>query len=136
MQTWEVAGTALRDVLPSGGRGDRYGRRMTTSTPAPPRSVDLRAVAASVVVLVASCAAIWFLAVPVPAGQVCPAIYPAPPYCTLDGRQESGAVAMMVMIALYLVVCAVVILAPQRRVRRTAVLLLAVAGCVAFLAVR
>jgi hypothetical protein len=109
---------------------------MTTSAPVPTRSLDLRALAASVVVLVASCAAIWFLAVPVPAGQLCPAIYPAPPSCTLEGRQEAGAVAMMVMVAMYLVVCAVVLLAPQRRVRRTAVLLLALAGCVAFLAVR
>jgi hypothetical protein len=109
---------------------------MTTSTPARPRSVDLRALAAAVAVLVASCAAIWFVAVPVPAGLVCPAIYPAPPYCTLDGRQEAGAVAVLVVVAASLVVCAVVLLARQRRVRRNAVLLLAVAGCVAFLAVR
>jgi hypothetical protein len=109
---------------------------MTAPAPAAPRSTDLRLLAASVTVLLVSCAAIWFLAVPVPGGLVCPAIYPAPPYCTLDGRQEAGAVAMMVMVAAYLVVCAVVILAAQRRVRRSAVLLLAVAGCVAFLAVR
>lgn len=105
---------------------------MPVAHAAPTRSVDRAPLAAAVLVLLATCLAIWLLAVPVPENQVCPAIHPAPRSCSLEGRHGAGAVATLVVVAVYLLVSGVTILARRRWVRWTAVLVLAVTGVVAF----
>ncbi|WP_407342148.1 hypothetical protein [Pengzhenrongella phosphoraccumulans] len=72
-----------------------------------------RAVILATIVSLATCAAIWWLAVPMEA--VCPTVYPAPGGCTAADRQSAGVTWTIVVAVGYVLTVAVALTVGRRR---------------------
>lgn len=57
---------------------------------------------AATLVLAIGLGVVWLVIVPIPPNQLCPAIYPAPAYCTEAGRRSAGAFATIPLVLAYL----------------------------------
>jgi len=95
-----------------------------------------RAVTLATVVSIATCAAIWWLAVPMEA--VCPAVYPAPGGCTAADRQSAGVTWTIVVAVSYALTVAIALTLGRRRrwLTRAAMSTLVVVAVVGFGAVQ
>ncbi|WP_242511298.1 hypothetical protein [Pengzhenrongella frigida] len=71
------------------------------------------AVTLATVVSLATCAAIWWLAVPME--PVCPAVYPAPGGCTAADRQAAGVTWTIVVAVSYVLTVAIALTIGRRR---------------------
>jgi hypothetical protein len=86
---------------------------MTVETAPVSRDVQARrAVGAATVVLLATVAAIWWLAVPLEA--VCPAVDPAPGGCTASDRESAGVTWTIVVAIAYALSVAVALTVGRR----------------------
>lgn len=85
---------------------------------------------AATLVLAISLGVVWLVHVPVPPDLACPAVHPAPAYCTEAGRQRAGVFATFPLALAYLITLgALLVPAPWRRpLSWTAVGLLALVG--------
>lgn len=95
-----------------------------------------RAVTLATVVSIATCAAIWWLAVPMEA--VCPAVYPAPGGCTAADRQSAGVTWTIVVAVSYALTVVIALTLGRRRrwLTRAAMSALVVVAVVGFGAVQ
>lgn len=95
-----------------------------------------RAVILATAVSMTTCAAIWWLAVPMEA--VCPAVYPAPGGCTASYRQSAGVTWTIVVAMSYALTVAIALTLGRRRrwLTRAAMSTLVIVAVVAFGAVQ
>lgn len=106
------------------------------STAVSPSTRARSVVTLATVVLVATWAAIWWLAVPLEA--VCPAVYPAPTGCTAADRKSVGVTWTIVVAVVYVLSVALALTLGRRRrwVTHAAMLTLVVVAIVGIGAVQ